>query len=32
MEKIDAIINSINEIKKFPNPIGKVLETEGKTN
>ena len=26
-KKIDAIINSINEIKKFPNPIGKVLES-----
>ena len=25
-KKIDGIINSINEIKKFPNPIGKVLE------
>ena len=24
--KIDSIINSINEIKKFPNPIGKILE------
>ena len=26
-KKIDAIINSINEIRKFPNPIGKVLES-----
>ena len=26
-KKIDGIINSINEIKKFPNPIGKVLES-----
>ena len=26
-KKIDSIINSIYEIKKFPNPIGKVLES-----
>ena len=25
-KKIKSIINSINEIKKFPNPIGKSLE------
>lgn len=26
-KKIDGIINSINEIKKFPNPVGKILES-----
>ncbi len=26
-KKIDSIINSINEIKKFPNPIGKKLDS-----
>ena len=26
-KKIDGIINSINEIRKFPNPIGKTLES-----
>tara|TARA_B100000900_G_scaffold408364_1_gene422513 strand:- start:970 stop:2214 length:1245 start_codon:yes stop_codon:yes gene_type:complete len=25
-KKIDSIINSINEIRKFPNPVGKTLE------
>ncbi len=32
-KKIDGIINSINEIKKFPNPVGKVLESwKGRNN
>ena len=26
-KKIDGIIKSINEIKKFPNPVGKILES-----
>ena len=26
-KKIDGIINSIKEIKKFPNPVGKILES-----
>ena len=26
-KKIDGIIISINEIKKFPNPVGKILES-----
>ncbi len=26
-KKIDSIIKSINEIKKFPNPVGKTLES-----
>ena len=26
-KKIDGIINSINEIRKFPNPVGKTLES-----
>ena len=26
-EKIDDIIKSIKEIKKFPNPVGKILES-----
>ena len=26
-KKIDSIINSIKEIKKFPNPVGKTLES-----
>ena len=27
MKKIESIIKSIREIKKFPNPIGKTLES-----
>ena len=26
-KKIDSIINSIKEIKKFPNPVGKILDS-----
>ena len=26
-KKIESIINSIKEIKKFPNPVGKILES-----
>ena len=31
-KKIDGIINSINEIKKFPNPIGKILDSWSRKN